>query len=221
MSDDPGLELAKKGIEEAAETAREFLRKLVSDPLTELGGLMTDNIKLWRFKNQVNIILEAQRFLKEKDIEPTTVVPKTLIPLLESGSLEGEPSLQKKWSAMLANAAAPDGEKKVKPSYVQILKELSTLEVQILDQMYANAMSNPENNKTMISFSKEKICAITHISPEEFDVIADNLFRLQLCQPPASHGGVMIGEYPIVLRTNVMIHLTALGISFVQACKFD
>ena len=60
-----------------------------------------------------------------------------------------------------------------------------------------------------------------NIPPDKFDIIADNLFRLNLLQPPASHGGVSIGRYPIVLRTYEVIQLTALGCDFVRHCRFQ
>ena len=60
-----------------------------------------------------------------------------------------------------------------------------------------------------------------NISAERFDIIADNLFRLNLLQPPASHEGVLIDKYPIVLRTYELVQLTALGHDIVRHCRFQ
>ncbi len=41
---------------------------------------------------------------------------------------------------------------------------------------------------------------IFHIKESKFYIIANNLFRLNLCQPPASFGGVKIRGYYVQLR---------------------
>ena len=68
-------------------------------------------------------------------------------------------------------------------------------------------MKNPIKNKIIkkrksLQFSKQKVIEMFHLSDEKADLIIENLYRLNLCQPPASHGGVAIGNYPIMLRTN-------------------
>jgi len=40
-----------------------FLEKIVIPPLEELGGLLEDQVKFLRFKNQVKIITKAEDFL--------------------------------------------------------------------------------------------------------------------------------------------------------------
>lgn len=82
-------------------------------------------------------------------------------------------------------------------------------------------MKEPLLIKTSLFFSKEKICQAMNVSSEKFDILIGNLFRLNLLQPPASHGGVSIGNYPIVLRTYDLIQLTPLGCDFVIHCRFQ
>jgi hypothetical protein len=40
-----------KAMEEAAKIAEKFLGKLVGPALEESGGILSDNVKYWRFKN--------------------------------------------------------------------------------------------------------------------------------------------------------------------------
>lgn len=221
MSDDKTIELAKEAIKQSFEIATEFVGKLVNPAFEEGGGIIQDTIKFWRFKNQINIILKAKKFLEEKKIEPIKVLPKTLVSILENGSLEEGDTIQDKWAALLANAADPGKRYSVKPSFAEILKELSPLEVVLLDKMFDEVNQNKNPNKVEIFFDKEKICQTFQVQKEQFDVIADNLFRLNLCQPPASFGGVKIGEYPVQLRTYKVIGFMQLGYEFVGVCRFE
>ena len=76
---------------------------------------------------------------------------KTLLPTLENGSLEEDTMLQEKWANMLANAVTMRSE--IKPNYAEILKDLSPLEVEILDKLYE------ESNKEQ-DYQKKEIVAI-------------------------------------------------------------
>lgn len=221
MNNDKSIEIAKEAIKQSFEIAKEFVGKLINPALNEGGGIIQDTIKFWRFKNQINIILKAKRFLEEKGIEPQKVLPKTLVSILENGSLEENENMQNKWAALLANAADPDRRYSVKPSFAEILKQLSPLEVFSLDKMFDEVNRNENPNKVEVFFDKEKICKNFQINDNQFDIIADNLFRLNLCQPPASFGGVKIGEYPVQLRTYKLIGFTQLGYEFVKACRFE
>jgi hypothetical protein len=56
------MDTEKKIIEEGIAVAKNFLQKLINPPLEELGLLIADNIKLWRFKNQVKILTKAEEY---------------------------------------------------------------------------------------------------------------------------------------------------------------
>lgn len=214
-------EITKEGIKQLADKASAFLGKLVNPPVEELGGLLTDKVKFWRFRNQVNIILEAESYLKQKGIQPGKIPLKTLVPLLEYSSWEEDSNMQTKWASLLANAADPKCSHNIQSTYVEILKQLSPLEAKLLDSLFDEWQRTPSSKKVSLFFSKEKICQNMSISSQNFDILVDNLFRLNLLQPPASHGGVSIGEYPIVLRTYNVIQLTPLGCDFVGHCRFQ
>ena len=56
------IEFGKTAIDKASK----FLELILSPPLEELGLLGKDQIKFWRFKNQVRILNLAQDYLKKK-----------------------------------------------------------------------------------------------------------------------------------------------------------
>jgi len=214
-------EIAKQAINQLADKASEFLGKVVNPPLEELGGLLADKIKFWRFKNQVNIIVQAKRFIEQKGIQPGKIPLKTLAPLLEHSSWEEDPDMQSKWASLLANAANPKYSYDIHLAYVEILNQLTPLEARLLDLLFNEYEGTPSDKKQALSFSKEKICQNMSILPEKFDILADNLLRLNLLQPPASYSGVSVGKYPIVLRTYELMQLTPLGCEFVRHCRFQ
>lgn len=220
MNGDGNMKLEKEIVNQSLKAAKGFLSKLISPALEESGGIIQDTIGYWRLKNIINISLKAKKFLEDKGIEPSKVMPKTLVSILENGSLEEDDNMQNRWAALLANAADPNKRYSLESSFTEILKEISPLEVEILDKMFYEANQNTNSNKDEIFFDKEKICQNLKIDGGQFDMIADNLFRLNLCQPPASFGGVKIGEYPVQLRTYKLIGFTQLGYEFVKLCRF-
>lgn len=211
-----GLEVAKAGLEKA----KEFAGKLVTPAIEEAGGILQDTVKYWRVKNQVKILLKAKKYFEKKGLDPQHVPLKVLVPLLENGSLEDDESIQDKWAALLANAADPDTSDSVSPTFPQILKELSPKEVALLDKIYDEIVSRPDDERFTIQFEKQKIVVHFRMPSEDFDVIVDNLSRLGLCQPPTTGGGMTFREYSVVIRTYDFFCITPLGYKFVKACRF-
>ncbi|MHB1680010.1 MAG: Abi-alpha family protein [bacterium] len=226
MYNDPqnnGIELAKEAIKQSFEVAKEFIGKLVNPALEETGGIIQNNIAFWRFKNQINIVLKAKKFLDKKGIDPKQVkkiLPKTLLLILENGSLEEEDKIQDKWAALLANAADPNNKYSVNPSFAEILKELSPLEVELLDTMFDKVNQDEIANKTEIFFEKEEVCPNFYIEESQYTILVGNLLRLNLCQPVASRINTTQGVYPFGLRTCKFIGFTQLGYEFVKLCRF-
>lgn len=204
-------------IEASKEEVKSFLDSVVPDFVRQGGGILSDNMRFWRFKNQVNIVKKAQKIINESGLQKQQVPLKVLTPLIESSSLEEDGIMQEKWANLLANAAT--GFLGIKANYVEILKELSPLEATILDNIYleANTEIDYEKRKTM-QFDKNKICQAFSLSPEEGDLIIQNLYRLGLCQPPGS-SGIMFGNERVGLQTTNVFELTSLGFHFIRACQ--
>lgn len=211
MTDD----IVEKGIEKLIEKAYEFIGQVVNPPLSELGGLFADKVKFFRFKNQVNIVLKAKLFLQEKGIEPGKIPLKTLAPLINNCSWEEDPDMQTKWSSLLANAANPAYTNYIHPSYIEILSQLSSVEAKLLDLMFDDYKKAPINKKAF-HLDKESTCQVMNISPEKYDVMIHNLFRLNLSQC-----AIHFGATPPVLPPSHKIQLTPLGYDFIKHCRFQ
>jgi hypothetical protein len=215
--------LIESGLKHASEVATKFLNTIFGDSAKECSGIVSDTVKFWRFKNQVNIIIKAKQFLDEKGIAPGVVPAKTLMMIMEKAGLEDSPSIQEKWAALLANAANPSHTKTILPSFVSILSELSSLEVGILDKTFQTASAIEKNKRFEFQFSKQAFIQEFKITSDDFDVISNNLMRLNIFAPLASYGGMRAGEgnttAPFVLRSDDLFHLTPLGYSFIENCR--
>jgi hypothetical protein len=201
--------------------AFDFLGKITNKPLTELGELLEDKVKYFRFKNQINTLIKARKFLKEKNIEPKKIPFKTLFSLLEYSSWEEDQSMQTKWASLLANYATIESSNNVNACYVEILNQITPIEVKILDILYNAYYDKEPNFKNPPVFSKDKIFSFIglNIDKDKQLVIIDNLFRLNLLQPTASYNSVLLGKFPVALRTYDAIEFTPLGLDFVKLCR--
>ena len=194
-----------------------FFNGIAPDFVKEAGGILSDSVKFWRWKNQVSIVLKAKKVIEEKGLSKQAVPLKVLVPLLEASSLEEDGSIQTKWSNLLANALS--GIMEVKPNYVELLKELSPIEVLLLDRLYEEASKESDYEKRLnLTFSKEKICQWLSLSSNRFDLIIENLFRLNLCRMPGT-SGIMFGDNRVAMHTTNVFEFTAMGFDFVRACK--
>jgi hypothetical protein len=128
------MDTEKKIIEEGIAVAKNFLQKLINPPLEELGLLIADNIKLWRFKNQVKILTKAEEYINKKNIKIKQIPLKILVPLLDGASLEEDDDLRDKWSALIVNYAN-ENQKINCTIYPNILNQLSSNEARCLDKM--------------------------------------------------------------------------------------
>lgn len=185
--------------------------------IVDKSWIKQDEIKFKRWKNAQIMLIEAKKIVEESKKSINEPPLKISTPLLENASLEDEVELQKKWANLLANALT--WEKNITPAYIEILKELSTLEVHILDKIYNDAISSGEKI-TDVQFWTDKVCKLFQIDIEEWRLIIDNLFRLRLAEPPAVQW-IKLWDFFAVWKTNDFFQMTTLWYKFVESCKFN
>lgn len=128
------INIKSSTIEKGLELAKEFLGKLISPTIEEIGLLMSDNIRFLRFKNQVKILLKAKAYVEQHNISVKEVPIKILVPLLEKASLEEDETLQDKWANMLTNMA--DSESNLQNQiFPYLLSQISIEEYNALKEM--------------------------------------------------------------------------------------
>lgn len=72
-----------KAIESGFDLVKKFLEKIAGPASEEIGLLLQDKVKLYRFKNWYKILGKAKKYLEERKIEPKAIPLRTLLPLLE------------------------------------------------------------------------------------------------------------------------------------------
>jgi len=206
-------------IEASKEEVQSFFNSIIPDFVRDAGGILSDNVRFWRWQNQVNIVKKVKEKIEQSDLPKKQITLKVLVPILEHSSLEEDSDLQDKWANMLANAIS--GNKEISPNYVAILSELSSVEVGLLDKLHDEASKIIDYDKRKdLQFGRENICKILGIEVPSADLIIENLIRLGLCQSPAG-SGISVGDYKFALRTTAIFEMTSLGYEFVSSCKWE
>lgn len=83
--------------------AKDFLQKLIGPSVDELGLLFSDNVKLWRLKNQIINIEKIKKIIDKEKIGIKQVSLKVLIPYLEGVSLEDDETFPDLWAKLFTN----------------------------------------------------------------------------------------------------------------------
>lgn len=197
-----------------------FIAVIVPEFVKDVAGILSDQCRFLRLKNQVKILEKAERYCSEHGIKPQKTNLKFLVPLIENSSLEEDESMQNMWAALLVSAITVPND--IQNGFIDILRQISAKEALILDVLYTQAAQKIDyQERGNLQFSKRKVMEAFFLDEASFDVMIDNLFRLNLCRPPGIYGGTLIGGYPVAAQTKEMFELTSLGFSFIQACKFN
>lgn len=126
------LDISSTVLEKGLDAAKDFVGKLISPSIEELGLLVRDQISLWRFGNQIKILNKAKALCEKHSVTVKAISPKLLCPYLENASLEDDDQLQDKWAALLANMV--DSRKNIQNHvFPYILSQLSKDEFQLLE----------------------------------------------------------------------------------------
>lgn len=207
------------GVQGDQDAVNKFFNGIVPDFVKDGVGILSDQVKLWRWSNQIEIIKKAQAKIESSGLAKHQIPLKVLVPIIQNSSLEEDLNMQDKWSNMLANAAT--GNVEVSPNYAAILNELSAVEVSILEKTYSEVNKESDYAKRReFQFDASKLKSMLSISEEKMDLIIENLYRLNLLHAPAGHG-IAVGEHKFALRTTKIFEFTTLGYEFVKACSWN
>jgi len=205
-----------KGID-AVREAGGFIARYVAGPLEEGVGILQDRLKYVRWERQVRLMQRAEQFLRDAGLNaPSRGVPlKIAVPLLQAATIEDDDALQDMWAALLVNAANADSGVEVHRSFIEILSQITSLEAQILDTIYALPFEDARYagittdslpSSARILGDKEHP---TEQPSEQVALALGNLVRVGCVKMPGTWGG---GE------TFAFVNPTVLGREFIRAC---
>lgn len=218
-------EIDKYGMGRAAEVAANFLHSILTQPIEELNGLITDKVKFWRFKNQVNILLKAKDYLESKGINPSRIPLKSVSNLLEYASLEEDKGMQERWAALLANAAKETKDYDLIHIFSTILNQLSPQEVAVLEYMFSRCFYKSDRHRPFIE--KGDIIRLSFTTYHVTLLIFDNLVRLRLIEeePPKIKFEKDELTYDMdisetTLTPSTKVRLSEFGVEFIKRTRF-
>ena len=199
-----------------------FLSDILRPPARELGGLLADRMRYYRFKTQIEIIQKAKNHLDKLGIKTQKIPVKLLASLLDHCSWEEEDNMKERWASLLANCAS-EGEKTDNYiAFTYILNQLSPHEAKFTDLMYDELLFPARRRyRTIPSYqSTSRISEMMNITNDEAFIICDNLKRLNLIQTNLEF---KLEErdisYSKIQPTYNEVSLTYLGKEFVRKCR--
>ena len=176
------------------ESSKVFLQSIVKPVLDEVGGLLADQVKFWRFKNQIKMLEQSETLLKDKGIKIKETPIKLLVPLLEGAGMEEDEDMQDKWARLFANTVKENSEIET-TIYSYILSQMTSADAEVMNYFYNERLS-PLHLKDLVELDNRNA------------IIVDNLMRLRLIKDLKTHS----------LTANVFI-ISDLGVSFMKVCS--
>jgi hypothetical protein len=226
-------ELLKVGAEAVVAPVKDVISRLFGPFADQLGGLMADPIRVWRYQRSLKLFEKVAR-LSARGIELKAVPLKTILPILEYASVEEDEDLHDRWANLLANSAIDSN--RIRPFFPDALRQLGPTEARLLDYMrdvsielskmsFGSAQKLREEDLALHSFSRildayEKIIgAGPPVGMEAFTkphmtgclVALDVLMALGLA--------TRIPDPNVVISYHFSYSTTSLGAQFVDACR--
>lgn len=200
----PG-EIVKAGFDAALKPFIDLIMKIAGPAADEIGLTLQDHVRVFRLKRQLRLLDRVKEMLADR--EPQRVPLKIIQEVVENASVEESDDLQDRWAALLANAALDA--KNVHPAFIEVLKQLTPREAQLLDLISDNRRVATETAVlSEIPLSDEIIMSEEdeHRALKRFKEESSNLVRLGLI------------EVKIVEQGETYISFTTFGRSFRDAC---
>ncbi|MGA2468981.1 MAG: DUF4393 domain-containing protein [Thermodesulfobacteriota bacterium] len=112
-----------------------FMSKVIGGASEQVGGILEDWTRYYRYKNLLTIRDKVDALHHRRRIEGKTIpIPlRAAIPMLEAASLEQDTTLQDVWARLIANSMDPNFSEALHPSYIEIIKQMSSDEALILN----------------------------------------------------------------------------------------
>lgn len=143
-------------VEKGIDLAKSFLDKLVLPAIEETGLLLKDQISMFRYNNQLKMIIKAEELCSKYNIKIKPISLKVLCPLVDYAGLEEDDVLLDKWAILLSNMV--DSEQNIENHvFPYILSQLSSKEFLILEMVYYEKLNRAiETTKELDEFVKSK-----------------------------------------------------------------
>ncbi len=223
MADEkPSLDLlGMKGISDSIKIVTEgtmdgasaFLSRVCLPALEEFGLALRDRVSAWRAKNASSVFNQANELMNE--LQPgtnATIHPRLVHVAFEGASWADIDYVQKIWAGLLVSGTSPDGTSDENLIFMNILSQLSALQVRIIctaverAEKY-NAGSNLPMADPLILTVDELAHTVDCSDIQRLDRELDHLRETGLIGG-AFGGGIMAGKQEVdIMPTALALHL--------------
>jgi hypothetical protein len=115
----------------AVDGAKALLTRICLPAAEEYGLLLKDKVSSWRQKNVVLILNKANNLINSKK-DKGKIHPRLAHEAIEIGSWTDDEIIQNYWAGLLASGTSKDGDTDENLIFMNLLKQMSSLEVRIL-----------------------------------------------------------------------------------------
>jgi len=124
----------------AVDGASAFLSRICLPASEEFGLLLRDKVSHWRAKNLVKVAEKAERKLNATpNAKECHAHPRIASLVLEHGSWVDTDEIQEMWAGLLASSCTRDGNDDSNLIFINLLSQLTTLQVRILNYLCEKA----------------------------------------------------------------------------------
>ena len=226
MSDDESKSIDIFGIKPVADAvshvtkatvdgASAFLSRFCLPAAEELGLLLQDKVRTWRGKNVTATLVEAEAISEKNHIgHDVHAHPRLVASVVENSSWTDDRTLQQMWGGLLVSSCSPSGTDENNLIFVNLLSQLTGLEVRILNygcsniskSVSADGLIMPQRGLFIDLPTLQTITGTDDI--HRIDMELDHLNALRLIT-----GGFQVGE------THHEIGPTALALNLFVRCQ--
>jgi Abortive infection alpha len=186
-----------KGID-AVTQGGQYVGSVLSDLPHDLVGIIGDWVKHKRARRWAELQAATENILRARGVENRTEAsPSVAIPLIAAAINEDREVLRQLWAQLLANALDPNRAILVRPSLIDLLKQLDPLDARFLEQLVTNRAAVPSRGPLAESLSE-----MFQVDRDEAQLSVEHLYELGcLMQSPdqtprpnvSTKGRILIG----------------------------
>ncbi len=222
-----------------------FFAKVMAEPIDATCGMLGDILKYKRWERQIRLVEKAESLMKAKNLTDKSVPisPKLALPIFQNASVEDDDFLHDLYARLLVSAIDPSVRTR-RTAFAEILRQLESLDVKILQAMYTIYVEKEERWEarfgkkkrnsaprppTRISISKRELLDNIPANDSDYWEAVDNLFRLGLASSYFEEGSIDFDSDDYYHSEDVVtshggydsLCITALGVAFVRVCNYS
>jgi hypothetical protein len=114
-------------------TACELIKSLLGEPAKVAGGMLADQLYVWKWRNRMNACAKAAEWLRKMRVPARAMPAGFLLPVLEAVGNVDDESLQDLWARLIASAVVNPANQH--PLLIDVLRRWSPAEARLFDRI--------------------------------------------------------------------------------------